>query len=71
MRFPNEAEAIRDAGGVLVRITRPGVASPVRHASEGGLDGWRFDLDLVNDACSPIAFVLQASAAIARMGRAA
>jgi hypothetical protein len=67
MRFRNEAEAIRAAGGLLVRITRPGAAPhPVVHASEGGLDGWRFDLELVNDACSPIAFVLQARAAIAR-----
>lgn len=69
MRFPNEARAIRDAGGLLVRIARPGVARPEGgHVSEGGLDGWRFDLELVNDAASPIAWVLDASAAIARAG---
>jgi hypothetical protein len=67
MRFPNEAEAIRAAGGMLVRVTRPGrMPQAGLHASEGGLDGWRFDLDLVNDAPGPVAFVLQASAAIAR-----
>lgn len=69
MRFPNEAAAIRGCGGLLIRITRPGVAPPPdAHASEGSLDSWAFDLDLVNNAASPLAFVLDASAAIARAG---
>ena len=67
MRFINEAQAIRAAGGMLVRIIRPGRAPQAgQHASEGGLDGFRFDLDLANDARCPRAFVLSASAAIAR-----
>lgn len=69
MRFRNEAEAVRAAGGLLVRITRPGRTPQAgQHASEGGLDGWCFDLDLVNDAGHPVAWVLNASAAIARAG---
>lgn len=33
-RFPNEAEAIRAAGGVIVRIERPGAGTASVHASE-------------------------------------
>ncbi|MGJ5032368.1 deoxynucleotide monophosphate kinase [Bradyrhizobium sp. HKCCYLS2038] len=33
-RFPNEAEAIRAAGGVLVRIERPGAGTASKHESE-------------------------------------
>lgn len=33
-RFPNEAAAIRAAGGVVVRIVRPGVGPVNAHASE-------------------------------------
>lgn len=70
MRFENEAAAIKRAGGLLVRITRPGVRRQAgEHASEGGLDEWAFDLEIVNDASDPRAFVLDASAAIARVGR--
>lgn len=33
-RFPNEAEAVRAAGGILVRIDRPGAGTTSVHASE-------------------------------------
>lgn len=67
MRFANEAAAIKRAGGMLVRITRPGVRRQAgEHASEGGLEAWQFDLDLTNDASCQRAWVLDASAAIAR-----
>ena len=41
-RFPNEAAAIRAAGGVLVRIDRPDgpIPSNPDHPSETGLDDW-------------------------------
>jgi hypothetical protein len=58
MRFPNEAQAIRGAGGLLVRIDRPGCDTPAGHASEGALNGWHFDLTVTNDAASAIAFAL-------------
>lgn len=48
MRFPNEAQAIKDAGGLLVKIIRPDAETHSTHASEGGLDGWAFDLVLYN-----------------------
>lgn len=33
-RFPNEAKAIRDAGGIIVKIVRDGVTSSDTHQSE-------------------------------------
>lgn len=49
VRFPNEAEAISSAGGVLVRIDRPGLVSDDSHLSETALDDYPFDLVVVND----------------------
>ncbi len=49
MRFPNEYQAIRDLGGACIRITRPGRTAPNGHPSEGLLDGFDFDMTLVND----------------------
>jgi hypothetical protein len=40
VRFPNEANAITEAGGHLVRVVRPGVAPINAHESEIALDGW-------------------------------
>ncbi|UUJ74495.1 deoxynucleoside-5'-monophosphate kinase [Microcystis phage Mae-Yong1326-1] len=59
MRFPNEAQAVRDAGGLTVRVTRPDLPPQAgEHPSEGGLDGWDFDLDITNYFPDPRAFVL-------------
>jgi hypothetical protein len=49
MRFANEMAAIRAAGGVCIRITRPGIERGTSHASEGALDGEVFDAEIVND----------------------
>ncbi|WP_432006338.1 hypothetical protein [Streptomyces parvus] len=54
VRFPNEAQAVADRGGVLIRVERPGV-SPARdrtgriYESETALDDWPFDHVLRND----------------------
>lgn len=49
VRFPNEAQAVLDWGGVLVRVVRPGYASKrAPHASETALDNWPADRKLVN-----------------------
>ncbi|MEU1309191.1 hypothetical protein ABZ419_09900 [Streptomyces cinnamoneus] len=51
VRFPNEAEAIRERGGLVVRIKRPS-GTPIReadHTSETALDEWPFDAVLIND----------------------
>jgi len=48
-RFPNEAEAIKKAGGIVVRINRPGVQPINPHLSETSLDDWNFDAVINND----------------------
>jgi hypothetical protein len=48
-RFPNEAECIRRAGGILVRIEREGYGPVNDHPSETALDGYAFDIDIKND----------------------
>jgi hypothetical protein len=53
-RFPNEADAIRERGGILIRVDRPGVG-PAKdkygraHVSETSLDDYDFDHHLIND----------------------
>ena len=53
-RFPNEADAIRKRGGILIRVNRPGVG-PAKdkygraHISETALDDYDFDHVLMND----------------------
>lgn len=42
VRFPNEAQAIKDLGGVVVRIDRPGHRAE-GHESETALVDWEFD----------------------------
>lgn len=48
VRYPNEADAIREAGGTLVRIVRPEVDDGDAHASETALDGYAADLQAFN-----------------------
>jgi hypothetical protein len=48
-RFPNEAEAIKKAGGIIIRIERPGIDPVNLHTSETSLDNWNFDHVVVND----------------------
>lgn len=48
MRFPNEAQAVKDRGGVTLRIDREGVGPINNHASETSLDDWKFDWRVQN-----------------------
>lgn len=50
VRFENEAGAVREAGGFLIRIIRPGMPSDDQHPSEIALDGFEADLDVLNVA---------------------
>lgn len=49
VRFPNEAQAIVDQGGVVWRVNRPGTGAVNGHPSETALDDWPYDLLIVND----------------------
>lgn len=48
VRFLNELEAIRSAGGKVVRIERPGTGPANGHVSEVGLDGHPADAEVFN-----------------------
>lgn len=53
-RFPNEAQAIKERGGNVVRVERDGVgpakgADGLIHPSETSLDDWDFDYYLPNN----------------------
>lgn len=49
IRFPNEADAIRQLGGQVWLVERPGVSYRGRHASEGGLSTYAgFSRFLIN-----------------------
>jgi len=49
-RFPNEAQAIKDADGIIIRVTRPGIGPVNDHPSETGLNQWKFDYEIQNDS---------------------
>jgi hypothetical protein len=54
MRFPNEAEAIKSWGGILVKVNRRGLPPTSRdnHISETALDnydGWDYEIDNCGD----------------------
>lgn len=50
VRFPNEAKWIRDAGGVIIEVIRPG-HEPIEgnHVSEVGLERGLIDHTIIND----------------------
>lgn len=47
-RFVNEAQAIKDRAGIVVRVERAGVGPANNHPSETSLDDWDFDYTLPN-----------------------
>ena len=50
MRFPNEADLVKEMGGYNVRIIRPGLDDGDGHASEHALDNYQgWDSEILND----------------------
>lgn len=49
VRFPNEAQAIEDRDGRVVRIVRPGVGPANEHVSETAMDDWDCYVTINND----------------------
>jgi hypothetical protein len=47
-RFENEAIAIKNKGGIIIRVDRPGIRPINDHPSEVGLDHWNFDYKVQN-----------------------
>lgn len=50
VRFVNEADAIRNQGGVIWRVNRSGIGPVTGHSSEIALDQYNFDAVLNNDS---------------------
>lgn len=48
-RFPNEAQAIKDKGGILIRVNRNGIKPINNHPSEVALDNYTFDYTIENN----------------------
>lgn len=48
VRFPDEAQAIKDRGGVIVRVNRPNVGPTNNHISELAMDHWKYDETITN-----------------------
>jgi hypothetical protein len=47
-RFPNEYEAVKNWGGVVIRVDRPNITPVNAHVSETALDLYEFDYTIVN-----------------------
>lgn len=48
VRFPNEAKAIRERNGIIIKVERPGFTWSDEHPSENALTGYRFDYIIDN-----------------------
>jgi hypothetical protein len=49
VRFPNEADAIKDLGGQIWRVKRLGIGAVNEHVSETAMDGYKVDQIFVNN----------------------
>ena len=48
VRYPNEVQAVKDLGGTLIRITRPGVGPVNAHVSESAVENIDADIEIAN-----------------------
>lgn len=49
VRFPDEVDAIRDKGGIIIRVRRPSFINLDMHESEANMEKLKFDYEVVND----------------------
>ena len=66
VRFPNEAEMIKEEGGIVVRVSRPGTIE-MNHDSENQIKTLEVDLDLVNDCKTPEAWTVRFTSELCKM----
>lgn len=60
VRFENEADKVKDSGGEVWRVKRPGVEAVNGHISEHALDGYKVDRILSNGGTlEELAFLVQ------------
>lgn len=52
VRFPNEADMIKNEGGIMIRVARAGIQE-MNHASENQVKNLRVDIGVVNDSPTP------------------
>lgn len=51
VRFPNEVQAIKDKGGIIIRVNRPNIVSTDIHESETALDNYKgWDAIIINNS---------------------
>ena len=55
VRFPNEAQAIKDRGGIIIRVERPNLLNNqnninLEHISETSLEDYKFNYYICNDS---------------------
>jgi energy-coupling factor transporter ATP-binding protein EcfA2 len=50
MRFPHEAKAIKDMGGLIIKIDRPSIKRTDTHASETEYQIVKEDIKIINDS---------------------
>lgn len=52
VRFPNEADMIKNEGGIMIRVARAGIQE-MNHASENQVKNLRVDIGMINDSPTP------------------
>ena len=50
VRFPNEADKIKNLGGLIWRVERPSINAINNHSSEVALNGYHYDAIITNDS---------------------
>ena len=66
VRFPNEAEMIKEEGGIVVRVSRPGTIE-MNHDSENQIKTLEVDLDLVNDCKTPESWTVRFTSELCKL----
>ncbi|MDE2103130.1 MAG: hypothetical protein KGL39_38145 [Patescibacteria group bacterium] len=68
VRFQNEVDAIRQAGGIVIRIYRPTLFRADEHESEAGVDSLFVDRELVNNCADAHTLALKAVCRLCEWG---